>query len=70
MAISETEDTQKGGCAGLTGTEITGRELRAREAFEARKAIESRAVTPEQDDREILIADTPPWPMGSSRVVH
>ena len=63
MAISETGDPGKDGYA---GSHRCGnyRELRAREASEARKAIESRAVTPEQDDRQILIADTSPWPMG------
>ena len=51
---------------GLTGAEIAGKELKAREAFKARKAIQSRAITPEQNNGQILVADTPARPIGES----
>ena len=51
----------KANARGLTGTEIAGKELKAREA------LESRAITPEQDNRQVFVAETPPRPIGESQ---
>jgi hypothetical protein len=57
----------KADARGLTGAEVTGKELKVREAFETREAIESRATTTEQDSDQVLVANTPPRPIGESQ---
>ena len=53
----------KADARGLTGAEIAGKELQAREA---QKAIAGRAVTPKQDNEQILVINTPPKAIGES----
>ena len=35
--------------------------------MKACEAIESHAITPEQDNRQVFVAETPPRPMGESQ---
>lgn len=52
---------------GLSGAEIAGRDLKAREAL-ARK--DRTAVTPDTGDEGVLVPESPPRRTGSRRVVH
>src|SRR5579859_3387685 len=47
--------------------EITGKELKARKAFEVHKAIQSCTIIPEQNNGQVLVADIPARPIGESQ---